>query len=97
MSVCLQDNIELFYKFSPLLMQNIPKETVDVWIAKRGKLESRKLIPALVQYDHLKYRAQVCTGLRYVQGSYVFRAQICTGYSCMFRAQICTGVRYVQG
>ncbi|KAK2189905.1 hypothetical protein NP493_94g03000 [Ridgeia piscesae] len=62
-----QDNTELFYKFSPLLMQNIPKETVDVWIAKRGKLESRKLIPALVQYDHLKYRAQGNEAIRYLE------------------------------
>ncbi len=51
--------MELFYKFSPLLMQNIPKETVDAWISKGKQLDPKKLIPALVQYDHQKYRAQV--------------------------------------
>ena len=51
--------MELFYKFSPVLMQNVPDATVDAWVARRGALDARKLIPALVQYDHLKYAAQV--------------------------------------
>lgn len=49
-------------------MQNIPKPTVDVWIAMGERLDPKKLIPALVQYDHQKYRAQV--GARKVHGSY---------------------------
>lgn len=52
---------DLFYKFSPMLMQNIPKETVDAWIAKKDQLDPKRLIPALVQYDHNKYAAQVNT------------------------------------
>lgn len=54
-----QSDVELYYKFSPLLMQYIPKETVTAWIAKSAELEPMKLIPALVQYDHDKYREQV--------------------------------------
>jgi hypothetical protein len=41
-------------------MQYIPKETVTLWINRRDYLEPMKLIPALVQYDHKKYREQVC-------------------------------------
>jgi protein involved in sex pheromone biosynthesis len=47
-----QSDMELYYKFSPLLMQYIPKETVTAWIMKSSELEPMKLIPALVQYDH---------------------------------------------
>ena len=54
-----QNDVELFYKFSPLLMQNVPKETVDAWISKGKDLDPKRLIPALVQYDHNKYRMQV--------------------------------------
>ncbi|KAK2149253.1 hypothetical protein LSH36_459g02045 [Paralvinella palmiformis] len=53
------NDVSLFYKFSPVFMQNIPKQTVDAWIAKKDKLEPKKLIPALVQYDHERYRTQV--------------------------------------
>ena len=49
--VVLQNNRELFYSFSPQLMQNVPAETVDAWISKRDLLDPRRLIPALVQYD----------------------------------------------
>lgn len=62
-----QQNIELFYKFSPILMQNIPHETVDAWIGKREKFEPKKLIPALVQYDPDKNRAQGNEAIRYLE------------------------------
>eukprot|EP00795_Rhopilema_esculentum_P013011 gene13011-3779_t len=44
-----QGDNELFYKFSPVLMQQIPKETVDAW--KQRNLDPRKLIPALVTHE----------------------------------------------
>ena len=39
----------LFYKFSPVLMRECPKETVDAWKQMRRFLKPRCLIPALVQ------------------------------------------------
>ena len=63
-----QQNISLFYKFSPILMQNIPHETVDAWISKRELLEPKKLIPALVQYDHSeRKRPQGNEAIRYLE------------------------------
>lgn len=56
-----QYNRELFYKFSPILMQNIPEETVNVWIKQKDQLDPKRLIPALVQYNHNKYAVQVGT------------------------------------
>lgn len=62
-----QSDMELYYKFSPLLMQYIPKETVTAWIMKSSELEPMKLIPALVQYDHDKYREQGNEAIRYLE------------------------------
>ncbi|CAC5391949.1 VPS18 [Mytilus coruscus] len=62
-----QSDMELYYKFSPLLMQYIPKETVTAWIAKSSELEPMKLIPALVQYDHDKYREQGNEAITYLE------------------------------
>ncbi|XP_071119989.1 vacuolar protein sorting-associated protein 18 homolog [Mytilus edulis] len=62
-----QSDVELYYKFSPLLMQYIPKETVTAWIAKSAELEPMKLIPALVQYDHDKYREQGNEAITYLE------------------------------
>jgi len=62
-----QMNKELFYKFSPLLMQHVPCETVNAWIAKRDQLDPRLLIPALVQYDDQRYRKQGNEAIRYLE------------------------------
>nr|XP_022303010.1 vacuolar protein sorting-associated protein 18 homolog [Crassostrea virginica] len=62
-----QSDVELIYKFSPLLMQYIPKETVALWISRRDTLAPMKLIPALVQYDHNKYREQGNEAIKYLE------------------------------
>ena len=56
----LQQDVDLYYKFSPLLIQYIPKDTVSAWIKQEKRLDPKRLIPALVQYDHTKYKEQVC-------------------------------------
>lgn len=43
-------------------MQNVPDETVTAWMSKRGSLDARRLIPAIIQYDHVKQTAQVGVG-----------------------------------
>ena len=62
-----QMNKELFYKFSPLLMQHIPRDTVNAWIAKKDQLDARLLIPALVQYDERRYGDQGNEAVRYLE------------------------------
>lgn len=59
LAVWYQPDIELYYKFSPVLMQHLPRETVDAWIRVGKQLDPKKLIPALVQYDHLRNIDQV--------------------------------------
>ena len=34
-----QSNSDLYYKFSPVLMQNAPVETVDIWKAAKNRLD----------------------------------------------------------
>lgn len=48
--LCQQDNLELYYKYSPPLMHHAPHDTVNVWIGE-PRLEPRRLIPALMRYD----------------------------------------------
>ena len=70
----LQTDVELFYKFSPLLIQYTPVDTVSAWIKQGKKLEAKRLIPALVQYEHEKYREQV--NRCYVNRCYVNRCYV---------------------
>jgi len=62
-----QMNKDLFYKFSPLLMQHVPRETVNAWIAQKDQLDARLLIPALVQYDDQRHRQQDNEAIRYLE------------------------------
>ncbi|XP_026855194.2 vacuolar protein sorting-associated protein 18 homolog [Electrophorus electricus] len=57
---------KLFYKFSPVLMQHIPKEVVDAWIQMGNRLDPKKLIPALVNYSQIGSTQQTET-IRYME------------------------------
>ncbi|KAF7724526.1 hypothetical protein EC973_000903 [Apophysomyces ossiformis] len=68
-----QANPDTFYKFSPLLMENMPYEAVNTWM-KQENLNARLLIPALLRYDHSaiadkSLQNQAIRYLSYVVGS----------------------------
>ena len=46
-----QHNEEIYYKYSPILMHYIPRETVNVLLKLGNNLDPRKLIPALMRYE----------------------------------------------
>ncbi|KAK9761063.1 tethering complex subunit [Basidiobolus ranarum] len=46
-----QASVELYYKYSPVLMEYAPVETVNMWM-RHTNLNPRNLIPALLKYDH---------------------------------------------
>ncbi|CAO3584041.1 unnamed protein product [Absidia cylindrospora] len=48
-----QNKTKTFYRFSPVLMENEPYETVNIWM-RQPNLDPRSLIPALLKYDHSK-------------------------------------------
>ncbi|MBN3304973.1 VPS18 protein, partial [Amia calva] len=58
---------KLFYKFSPVLMQHIPKKVVDAWIQMGNKLDAKKLIPALVNYSQIGSTQQINETIRYME------------------------------
>ena len=61
----IQTDTELFYKFSPVLMQHISRQTVTAWIEKKRKLDPRRLIPALVHYHQQGKSTQVSRKIEY--------------------------------
>eukprot|EP00002_Diphylleia_rotans_P023649 TRINITY_DN4651_c0_g1_i3.p1 TRINITY_DN4651_c0_g1~~TRINITY_DN4651_c0_g1_i3.p1 ORF type:complete len:921 (+),score=186.87 TRINITY_DN4651_c0_g1_i3:58-2820(+) len=43
---------EIYYKFSPVLIQFVPAETVTAWISQPVKLVPSRLLPSLARYKH---------------------------------------------
>ncbi|XP_017310953.1 vacuolar protein sorting-associated protein 18 homolog [Ictalurus punctatus] len=58
---------KLFYKFSPVLMQHIPKKVVDAWIQMGNRLDPKQLIPALVNYSQIGSTQQIDETIRYME------------------------------
>ncbi|KAF8912996.1 Pep3/Vps18/deep orange family-domain-containing protein [Gymnopilus junonius] len=46
-----QSNLELYYRFGPVLIHHAPKETVDSWL-RQPSLDPHRLIPSLLQLQH---------------------------------------------
>ena len=46
-----QSNLELYYRFGPVLMHQAPKETVDSWL-RQPILDPLRLVPSLLQLQH---------------------------------------------
>ncbi|KAK9409708.1 vacuolar protein sorting-associated protein 18 like [Crotalus adamanteus] len=60
-------NEELFYKFSPILIQHMPKQVVDAWIEMGKELDAKRLIPALVTYSQSGSTQQINEAIRYME------------------------------
>ncbi|KAJ0027124.1 hypothetical protein NQD34_018124 [Periophthalmus magnuspinnatus] len=58
---------KLFYKFSPVLMQHIPKKVVDAWIQMGKRLDPKRLIPALMNYSQMGSTQQIHETIRYME------------------------------
>ncbi|XP_043930132.1 vacuolar protein sorting-associated protein 18 homolog isoform X2 [Protopterus annectens] len=58
---------KLFYKFSPVLMQHIPKKVVNAWKSMSKKLDAKNLIPALVNYSQSGSTEQITEAIRYME------------------------------
>lgn len=48
----LQSNLEMYYRFGPVLMRQAPKETVDSWL-RQPRLDPHKFVPSLLQIQHV--------------------------------------------
>ncbi|KAF8953441.1 hypothetical protein CPC16_003759 [Podila verticillata] len=68
-----QESLDTYYRFSPVLMENAPYETVSVWM-RQPNLNPRNLIPSLLKYDHKSLEAGAQNqAIRYL--SYVVNQQ----------------------
>jgi vacuolar protein sorting-associated protein 18 len=47
-----QPDLEMYYRFGPVLMRQAPKETVDSWL-KQPLLDPLRLIPSLLQLQYM--------------------------------------------
>ncbi|TPX64225.1 hypothetical protein SpCBS45565_g06048 [Spizellomyces sp. 'palustris'] len=66
-----QTSVDLYYKFSPILMEYAPYETVNTWI-RQPNLNPRNLIPALLKYEVVRSTGKKGTegqnqAIRYLQ------------------------------
>lgn len=46
-------NPDLYYRFSPELMAELPEKLVDCWIEEGTRLDPEKLLPSLIQLKTL--------------------------------------------
>ncbi|XP_053140605.1 vacuolar protein sorting-associated protein 18 homolog isoform X1 [Hemicordylus capensis] len=60
-------NEMLFYKFSPVLIQHIPRKVVNAWIEMGKNLDATNLIPALVNYSQSESTQQISEAIRYME------------------------------
>lgn len=60
-----QNNLELYYQFAPVLMQEVPKHMVNTLIDQGKKLGPLRLLPALVACDGELHALEV---IRYSNG-----------------------------
>jgi len=61
-------SLELVYKFAPVLIVASPTATVDAWIHNAHKLNTRRLMPALLRCDEPAATAMCRNeGLRYIE------------------------------
>lgn len=52
-----QNNIEIFYKYSPIFFELLPKEMVDLWIKFGNHLNPSKLLPSMASCCHTEEQA----------------------------------------
>ncbi|CAK8677916.1 unnamed protein product [Clavelina lepadiformis] len=62
-----QNDISLYYKFSPVLMQHIPTATVDSWIDLKDRIDPKHLIPSLINCTQSGHREQWMEAVRYLE------------------------------
>jgi len=65
-----QSNNKLYYKYCPILMQQIPKQVVDCWIKLGRKIDPLQLIPSLIfEKNQASEKAHWWHAIRYLEFS----------------------------
>ncbi|KAJ3435168.1 vacuolar protein sorting-associated protein 18 [Anaeramoeba flamelloides] len=60
---------EIMYKYSPILMYNSPRQTVDTWIKMSKRLNTQRLLPAIMRYaqTHKPKNVKTNQAIRYLE------------------------------
>lgn len=82
-----QTKPELFYKYCPMLMEEIPRETVDVIISQSRRLNPIKLLPVLICQDSEQQRNELIRYLEYCTGSLGYTEQALHNFLIKLYAQ----------
>lgn len=61
----IQRKPDLFYKFTPILMEELPKETVQLLIERGKSLQAVKLLPTLLCLKSEKHRSEIVKYLEF--------------------------------
>lgn len=61
----IQRKADLFYKFTPILMEELPKETVQLLIERGKSLQAVKLLPTLLCLKSEKHRSEIVKYLEF--------------------------------
>lgn len=61
----IQKKTDLFYKFTPIIMEELPKETVQVLIDRGKSLSAVKLLPTLLCLKSDKHRVEIVKYLEF--------------------------------
>lgn len=67
--LCQQTKPELFYKYCPMLMETIPRETIDACIKQGRRLNPSELIPILICQKTEAQRNEVIRYMEFCTGS----------------------------
>ncbi|XP_054729597.1 vacuolar protein sorting-associated protein 18 homolog [Anastrepha obliqua] len=60
-----QDNLQLYYKYCPILMEYVPHETIATLMSQGRKLDIKELIPTLVVQETEKHIDEIIKYLEY--------------------------------
>ncbi|XP_036319300.1 LOW QUALITY PROTEIN: vacuolar protein sorting-associated protein 18 homolog [Rhagoletis pomonella] len=60
-----QDNLELYYKYCPILMEYVPHETIATLMSQGRKLDIKELIPTLIIQESEKHIEEIIRYLEY--------------------------------
>lgn len=84
----IQKNTEMVYKFAPIIMEELPKETVQVLIDRGKNLSAMKLLPTLLCLKTDKHRVEIVKYLEFSIHSLGIQEQSIHNYLIQLYAKV---------
>lgn len=84
----IQKKLDLFYKFAPIVMEELPKETVQVLMDRGKSLSAVKLLPTLLCLKTDKHRSEIVKYLEFSIHSLGIQEQSIHNYLIQLYAKV---------